>query len=224
MRKLLITIFVFTFFNSFSQNGWEEIKNLRNTYSVAKSFSCNLSVVVEFFDKNEEAKTYSGEIYKSGDSYFSSIMGISNLINKKYQITVNTPMNYIEFGSIAKYKPKKQQMDLEVVLDSISKKSCIINLINKTSTEHIYNVTTKNIGLISKFVLTIGMPVYAIKKVVYYYNEGYSEVKKVTIEYKNIVFNKSIPDSYFSEYKYVRITDGKVTPSVAYKGYKIYLK
>lgn len=224
MKRILFVAFLFICINSFSQKGWGDIKKLKNTYLNAKSFSCKLSVLVEFADKNQKSKSYNGIVCKSGINYYSEIMGISNLINKKFQIVTNKQFKYIQLSKNTSQTPEKQNLDLETFLDSITQKNCISNLVAKTSSDITYTITSRAKSQISKMIITIGLPEYSLKKVVYYYNEGVTDLKKVTIEYSQIIFNKSIPESYFSENKFVKISGGKVTPSSVYHGYKLYLK
>ncbi len=223
MKKTIFIFFLFSALFCQAQDSWDGINKLRNTYLNAKSFGCDLVVSIEFADKNASDQSYSGSICKSGDNYYSKIMGITNLINKKYQIIVNDRMQYIQVGKMSEKKTKDKNADLMALLDSISLKANIVKQVSRTNSSINYEITSNKPSLIVKMELKVGLPNYTLEKVVYYYKSAVTGIKKVTIIYSQIQINQIIDEKFFSEFRFVRINGKKVYPVEELKGYKLYI-
>jgi hypothetical protein len=179
--------------------------------------------VFTYKDKNDKTGNSFGNgwIKKSGKNYHSKfgkdemlINGNVNLIidNQKKTILVFEPHNN-------KIKQAEQMPDVDSMLTSMDS---VAYMGEEADSKH-FCFYDKD-ALIKQTDIYVYKKNSLVKRIIYYYKESTKEesygMYKVIIDYKNIKLDK-LPESDFSENKYITVERGKAKLAPAYQSYKL---
>lgn len=211
-----------------AQDWKADLLAMNKAYLDAKSFQMNIEVT-SYANKNDATPilTANGKVFNANGSSYSEMVGKTTLLNQKCMLVVDNKQKMIIYKKVNKKESSVAngfslaQIDSAVLFFG---KNVYVNYISNTPKEKRLLIKYKN-GNIDKIEMTINPVNNTLTEMIYYYNmqaPGYSQsVEKTVIRFMNIQLNNSIPESLFSESKYVIIKKSKVTASANYAKYKI---
>jgi outer membrane lipoprotein-sorting protein len=199
--------------------GW--LKKMNNTYATATS----IQLEFEAFYYNSHTRvnpvnTMKGKVKSSGDDYYSDAMGQEIIVNKKSMLIIDKTEKTITClpGS---GKKKKQSGMTTTEPDSAWLAATSITLLNTAGGTRTVVIKEQN-SMYEKTEIVINAVTCALERVTYYYNTIESGTKPCfVVQYRNVVFNAAIPDSTFSEKKYIQRKGGTISPAAAWADYTI---
>ncbi len=211
----------------YSQEWKEDLLAMNKAYISAKSFQMNIEI--KSFTTAADTKPlfdYKGRAVSSEGNYYTSIMGRTTIFNKRSVLLVDDKQKIILYKK--NKKDAKAQNGFSIAkLDSamvLAGKNVQVKYLLNSAEEKRIQIAYKN-SLIDKLELAINPDNNTIVQVVYYYNtenpEFNNSAAKVTVDYSDIVLNKPIADSYFSENKFITIKKNKITPLNNYAKYQV---
>jgi hypothetical protein len=199
-----------------------ELKKVSQAYLTMENLSMDV-VVKSYKSKEDKTGTLMGEgsIKKSGKNYYSKFLKTEMLINSKATLVIDNDQKsivYFEPDNMV-IKNNEQIPDVDSILaatDSVFYKGvegafkhfCFYDYQNPIKQTDLYVDKTSSL----------------LKRIVYFYKENTKEENydayKVVIEYENIQQEK-IPESFFSEKKYIVLEKDYLKAAPAYKAYKV---
>jgi hypothetical protein len=219
----VLIFFLLTVFSVSAQTPVEMIINMNKTYAEAKSFS--MSVEMKFFMGNNDVtpvNSYTGEACKSGDSYFSSIMGKTTIVNKNYTVYVDDGEKLIVYSKNG--KTKKENDPIEIPDTSVFGSTATYSFGKGTDASSRIIVIPKDQSYYKKIELMINKKSFALEEVTYDYKveeDPAGSVQKVTVKYADVNFNQPVPENKFSESHFIIHQKGKYIGTGKYADYKV---
>jgi hypothetical protein len=162
-----------------------------------------------------------GKVAYDGDNYYSDAMGQEIIISKKSMLIVDKTEKSITVLPGRDHKDSKQNAGTSAAPDSAWLAATSITLQNTSGEARTIVVKEKN-SIYERTEITINATTFAMEKVAYYYNTIETGGKPAfVVIYKNVKFDESIPDSQFSEKKYIQRKSGTISPAAAFSKYSI---
>lgn len=222
MKTILIFILSATLTLPAQETGQAWLKKMNDKY--ANATSIQLEFEASYYAThalNSPMNTMKGKVMYTGDNYYSDAMGQEIIISKKSMLIVNKEQKTITCLPGRDAKKKDEKATATAAPDSSWLAANEITLVNTTGATRTVVVKEKN-SIYEKTEITINAVTLAMEKVVYYYNAIETGSKpSFVVVYKNVKFDEEIPDSQFSEKKYIKRKGGEILPAGAYSKYSI---
>ena len=225
MRKtgLLLLLLAFSLTVA-AQTPVQLLLKMNETYGKAQSYSMN--VEMKFFYGNNDVtpvNTSKGEVRKSGDLYYSSIMGKTTIVNKNCTVFIDDGQKLIVYSKSGDHPSKPPVDDIP---DTSSFGSAVKYSYGKgTVTGERVIITPSDKTVYSRIEVVINRKNFTLEEVAYYYppaeDEQGASVQKVQVTYSSVALNNSIPDDFFSEKKFVVRSKGKLAGVGKYAAYQV---
>lgn len=187
-----------------------------------------MDLTIEIFEKStnkEPIMKYSGKMAKSNANYYSELMGKVTLINSNVNLVIDNNQKLILFKRVNKDNNtiNKNSNSVPYSIDStLLANSSGKYLVNNEKVK-IIQVVNKN-SAYSKIEISIDPITYTMKQIIFYFKKyagNETATEKVVINYKNIKMDVDIPNSSFSEQKFIHFSKKGVFVTNEYKGYKL---
>ena len=198
----------------------ECMSKVRETYSKMESYKCDITVSI-YAKNSSEPKLFIGSVFWDRKNYYSNIMNIVELRNKKYHLYVNKNLKYIQYSNSVAI-PKDNIISAQ--LDSVLSKLATVSVKSLSKDRITYQIDYKDNNFIRSTSITINLSKNILERVIYNYGNLYPDTEKVIVDYSNPRINESIPETDFSELMYIKIVDGKVLPAKPYSDFRILKK
>ena len=202
-----------------------DLLKMNETYSRANSYSMNIAVrVFEGKSASTEPTAYSGIVKKSNDGYFSSMKGISVIVNDHCSILVDDNQKMIVYGTSAGKNPKQKDPGTQFspVLDTALFNKNQIELKSYGNGQETFKVLTPGNEFFEKMEVTLDISSYTLSEIIYYYKSSEDiSGSKVIVNYSDVKLNKAMSASVFSERAYIEKKGDKLHGIGKYVGYKL---
>jgi hypothetical protein len=206
---------------SSAQNYKEDLKLMNKRYATLENFYTEMSM------KNYGTATskqpnfiQAGKIRIQNFQFYYTFDDMDMLINKKYSIMVDKKNKTIVYKKLAK-APKAGDQDLETIMPDFDKVMEVYDSVvykgNKNGIKHYTIYPKMQFKSVELFLRTDGV----ITKLVYYYSQNATNMKKIVIEFNNSTITPTFSKNQFSEKKYFTISGSNATPANSYKNYKL---
>ena len=211
------------FFSVSAQTPVEMIISMNKAYTNANSFS--MAVDMKFFMGTNDVtpvSSYSGEACKSGDSYYSSIMGKTTIVNKNCTVYIDDGEKLIVYSKNDNVKKPNDPVGIPDTSVFGSMASYSFGEGTDQSTRII--VIPKDQSYYKKIELLINKKSFALEEIIYDYKveeDAASSVQKIKVKYTAVNFNQAIAENKFSESRFVVRQKGKYIGAGKYAAYKI---
>lgn len=212
-----------------SQTVAEVFKEVNAKY--AKTENLSMDIRYEVFQNYSAPVSYessSGSFVKQGSYYFSSLLGITTVQNKKYALSVSENDRMIVVSNPTKVGKAPSQVETDSLL-----KRCTSTEVKKTtggSTVCVLHFENAPFSEFDRIEIEVGTNSFITSMTLYYrqevsLNESDPQLKKekpkLVITYSNINTSPVIKTDQFSERKYIIDNGGKITGTPAYSNYRI---
>jgi hypothetical protein len=202
----------------------EELKKTVQAYKAVQNLSMNVTAMMY---KDKKDKT--GILFGNGFMKKSGLLYLSNF--GKDEMLTNTQGTFIidnEEKSITYFKPNNVSVKVPESMPNIdslmSLNDSVLYKGENAETRHFCFYSSAN--AIKKTDIYISKSNYFIKKIIYQYAESTDEetfdMDRLIIDYK-IISTEKIDEAVFSENKYLKIENKKITPVGVYQKYKLIL-
>ena len=203
----------------------EVLKKLNQAYLKSTSFSMKVSVSIYKSAKDANAfQTYGGEVKKSGDNYYSKMMGRTTVVNSNSTLIIEEEQKKIIYSKISKSKKQNiEEEQLLILIDTAFNYNKVSFTESNTKEYKIEVIPSDKESMYKSIVYTISATDYTLREMVCNYKTDQEEdsFEKVAIKYSDVQLNGKIPASYFSEQNYVVKTKDKIIAASAYAGYEV---
>ena len=225
MHNLVVSLFLCACAFAHAQSPMQIVMKMNATYAAAKSYSMHVNMNM-YMGTNDVTPISSGKgiVHKSGEMYFSSIMGKTTICNKECTVFIDEGQKQILYNRNPKAKNPNHQKNSEIPDTSefgrMAKYSFGVG--NETSTRIV--VIPAEQLIYKKIELLINKTTFALEELVYYYSDNKSftsPLSIVRITYSSIQLNNSIPLTQFSEKNYVVRKAGTLTGTGNYASYEV---
>lgn len=207
----------------------EVFEKTNKAYSDAENISMNIQYdLYSNYTSNAPYESSSGTYIKQGNSYYSNLLGITTIQNKKYKLSISNDEKIIIVGDPVKTGKAPSVVETDTLLKQCSSTEvrkttegstvCVLHFeqVPFSEFDRIEIETSKN-GFVTKMVL--------------YYREAISldetnpqlkkEKPRLVITYSNINTNPTIKPDQFSEKPYISDNGKQITGTPAYSTYRI---
>lgn len=222
MKPLLIFLLSFSFALTAQETGQAWLKKMNDKYATATSIQLEFEASYYSTHKlSSPMTTMKGKVMYTGENYYSDAMGREIIINKKSTLIVDKEQKTITCLPGRDAKKKDEKTTTAAAPDSAWLAATEITLLNTSGATRTVVVKEKN-SIYEKTEITINAVTLVMEKVVYYYNAIETGSKpSFVVVYRNVKFDENIPDSQFSEKKYIQRKGGEIIPAGAYSKYSI---
>jgi outer membrane lipoprotein-sorting protein len=203
------------------ESGKDWLKKMNERY--AKATSIQLEFEASYFSTHSlgsPSNSMKGKVAYDGDNYYSDAMGQEIIITKKSMLIVDKAEKSITVLPGRDTKDAKNT-GASMEPDSAWLAATSITLQNSTGPTRTVIVKEKN-SIYERTEITINATTCAMEKVAYYYNAIETGGKPAfVVTYTNVHFDEDIPDSQFSEKKYIQRKGNAISPAAAFSQYAI---
>jgi hypothetical protein len=209
-----------------AQSPVQMVISMNNVYAKASSFTMSVEMNM-FIGTNDitPVQSYTGEVCKSGELYYSSLMGKTTLCNKECTIFIDDREQTIVYSKNPD-KRKRSNPTENIVPDTGDfGKHASYTFGKGTATGSRIVIIPVDQSLYKKIEMVINKTSFVLEEVVYYYsdNENFSaSLTKTCIRYTSVKLNAAVPMSKFSETNFVVRKNGKLTGAGKYAGYEVF--
>ncbi|HXC03313.1 MAG TPA: hypothetical protein VNZ86_01100 [Bacteroidia bacterium] len=225
IARLSLFFFVFSSFKTDEgKQGKEDLVKMNMKYGQSKSMSMHIAVKV--FENKSQASdptVYSGIMKKSKEGYYSSLKGLTTLMNDHCSLLVDDNQKLIVYGTgSAKNMNAFQEKDIAPMLDSMLYKNNKVELKSSGAGSKVYQITTGTGSFYEKMEVRLGVPNYTLDEIIYYYKTTEEAPgSKVVVSYSSVNLDAPLSSSDFSEKKFVEKKGSRFVGIGKYAGYKI---
>lgn len=225
MRKIIIFhVFLFIALSLFTQNA--DLNKMSNTYLKAKSYKMNIEMVmVKNYNKVPTTETYKGYVVRSGNNFYSELMGVINLYNSSLHIIVD------QTSKTVKCLPPLTQMSMASINeffsagDSLYYKNYTIKQVQSVAGFKTVELVPKAKSTFKNMRIKMAIPSNTLTSVEYSYEDN-APWCKILINYTYVRLNIQVKNDVFSENKFIKRVRNKMVLTDKYKKYQMinYLK
>lgn len=206
----------------------EDILKMNEAFNRLASFSMN--VEVKIFSNGTDVKpaqSFKGEARKSGNCFYSSMLGKTSLVNAEHALLIDVQQKLIVYDEVREENQKDKaalfKSGLMMVDTALTKLYKLKYLVNNENIRRI-EISRPKDKIYRKIELELDAKTSLIRSITYYYiksEENGSPYDRISISYTGLQADAKIAPETFSEKKYVSVKNTKVTATAAYKTYKI---
>jgi hypothetical protein len=207
-----------------AQSPVQMIVNMNSMYGAAVNYS--MSVNMKFFMGNNDVtpiQSFSGEVFKSSDNYYSSIMGKTTIVNKNCTVFIDDGEKLIVYSKNDHVK-KKSKDPMELPDTSLFGKAAKYSFGKGTDACARILIVPGDQSFYKKIEVLINKKTFALEEVVYDYkveDDPAGSIQKITIQYASVNLNAVIPNDRFSEARFISRQKGKLSGVGKYSAYKV---
>ncbi len=220
--KTLLILFLSTITLCAQETGKDWLKKMNDKYAAATSIQ--LEFEASYYTTHSlgtASNTMKGKVAYDGGNYYSDAMGQEIIISKKSMLIVDKTEKSITVLPGRDSKDAGKNTTASTEPDSAWLAATSITLQNTTGDTRTIVVKEKN-SLYERTEITINATTFAMEKVAYYYTAIETGGKPAfVVTYKNVRFDENIPDSQFSEKKYIQRKGGTISAAAAFSQYTI---
>lgn len=224
LKLLLLLLPVFYISTVSAQTPQADLRKMTAMYRSAKSYSMDITARFYSTEPGTAVQSHTGKACKSGSNYFSQMLNRTTIYNSRCRMLVDEEQKLILFNKPNKKEVNSIEPEEQLFMDSVFYATAKVRYISQDAVRKKIEVKTKS-GEFDRMELVINAQTYALEQVVYYYAQntanGVAGYSKTEISYTNIGINKPIPDSLFSEKKYIDRIKNKLTGVGRYATYKV---
>lgn len=210
----------------FAQSPIQMVIKMNDAYAKASSFTMNVQMDM-FMGTNDVTpiQSHSGEACKSGNLYYSSIMGKTTVCNKECTVFIDDGEKTIIYSKNPDDNKRNNEPVESIVPDTADfGKQASYTFGKGTSTGSRIVIVPVDQSLYKKIEMVVNKTSFVLEELVYYYsdNEDFSSsLTSVRIRYTSVQLNAVVPSSKFSEKSFVTRKSGKLTGVGKYAAYKV---
>lgn len=210
----------------FAQSPIQMVVKMNDTYAKATSFTMNVEMSM-FMGTNDVTpiQSYTGEVCKSGELYYSSLMGKTTVCNKECTVFIDDGEKTIVYSKNPDDKKRNNEPAENVVPDTADfGKQAAYTFGKGTSTGSRVVIVPVDQSLYKKIEIVINKTTFVLEELVYYYsdNEDFSSsLTSTRIRYTSVQLNAAVPATKFSEKNFVTRKSGKLIGVGKYAAYNV---
>jgi len=219
---VVFLLLVFAYLSSPSQSYKEDFKSLNRALLNLNSFRCEILIkIYEDYNSASPHIVQKAKVNINGNNYLSEYENRILLSTDNAKLLINKENKSIIYSNSENKKNYELYNNLNTNTDSILSTADSIIFIKKTN-DYIHYTVYSSKSVIKKTDLFIDVRTFLIKKLIYYYNRKFvAKNNKVIIEYTLLDTNPAFSEDTFSESKYIKSVNKKITAIGLYAGYKV---
>lgn len=222
---ILITMLIlFVQSSLLSQTPQADLQRMTKVYRDAKSFS--MDITARFYSKSADAENtvQTGKACRSEDSFFSQLMGRTTIYNNRCRLLVDEQQRLILFNKPYKKEDASVSPEEQLFMDSAFYATAKLKYISQDAQHKKIEIKTGT-NTFERMEVTINAKTFVLEQVIYYYAEksenGVAGYTRSEITYTNVLVNKPIAETVFSEKKYIARVKNTLAGVGIYAAYKV---
>jgi outer membrane lipoprotein-sorting protein len=229
MRKKIVTLIGILLIACTSclikaQTAMQVVLKMNEVYSGATGYSMNVGI--KFYMGTNDVtpvNSFSGEACKSGDSYYSSIMGKTTIVNSGCTVFIDDGEKLIVYSK-GKTAKNDNMSSAGIPDSSLFGKMAVYNFGKGTSDVYRIVITPTDKTVYKQIELLINKGNFTLMGIDYYYavdEDPAGSIQKLSVTYSEIKINPEISSAKFSESVYVSRKKGNLTGVGKYAAYQV---
>jgi hypothetical protein len=215
-----------------SQNAGEDFRKMNSVYQASPGMSMEVTYRIYTDHTTRKAReVFNGVIRKKGKHEYRNMLQMVSLQNEKYQMIVDSSSKMIIVRRDEDVQKASQDLNAAEIVALLqeaaevkyseqgAQKMYKLNFRNKTKFEYssVEIYMNKKSYLLEKLVLFSGIPTEINPEE----RQSPKSKHRIEITYSNINTKPSYPSDFFSESRYVQVTEDGLRPAPEYYSYEI---
>ncbi len=206
-----------------SQTPVQMIVSMNNAYGAASNYSMTLNM--KFYMGNNDVtpvQSYTGEVAKNNDNYYSSIMGKTTIVNKHCTVFIDDGEKLIVYSKNDHVKKNNTPADLPDT--SLFGKSAKYSFGKGTDRSSRIIIIPSGQSFYKRIEVLINKTTFVLEEVIYEYKaeeDPAGSIQKIVIKYSSVNLDAVISSDKFSEARFITHQKGKYSGVGKYSAYKV---
>lgn len=197
---------------------------MNKAYTEARSVSMDINILYyQLQAAPKPASNFAGTVKMAGANYYASLMGQTVVGNKNCVLVIDEEqktVNYMKPFLAGDKKAPANVYNPSAQIDSLVRSSAL-TLINTTGINRRIRLQLRDHAMYEKMEVVINAADGHVEEMTYWYKktEEAPQAAKVIVTYSQVKLNTNIPESVFSEKKYIQKKNGIWTGIGSCSGY-----